>query len=164
MKAQQADSQSDALIADNKLAAVDLSALPEFAELESQEVEVADFDADMPEEATAGIIDADQFYELYLKGAFSGIEIGYNLMAERKGLPVLSSISIQSSEEASARAASDRLYDICLRTPWLSWMVEPANENIQTLIIIGSFAMIKTNSIRTEITQLKQEKGGNEDV
>ena len=56
-----------------------------------------------------------------------------------------------ASDDATARAASDELYDLCLETPWLRFLVEPESKWVKRIIVIGSFAVPKAMAVSAEL-------------
>lgn len=57
--------------------------------------------------------------------------------------PFLKSLAIQHQEEQTARGASDALYDICMETPALHFLIKPGNVWFQRVAAIGAFAVPK---------------------
>jgi hypothetical protein len=81
--------------------------------------------------------------------------------------PYLQSLSIDDSEQAQARGASDALYDICLETPAMHFLIQPGGVWFQRVAAISAFALPKAMGAAAEIRArrakpVKQSPGQNE--
>lgn len=92
-----------------------------------------------------------------------------SMFAAPNMLPVkpfpIRSLPIQDYEVGAAREASDAIYEIACKTPYLSWLVEPGNEWVQRAMVIGAFFMGKLMVIRMELDArsrppVRQDLGG----
>ncbi|KZD05166.1 hypothetical protein AUP40_14185 [Thalassospira xiamenensis] len=69
--------------------------------------------------------------------------------------PYLTSLKIDDSEMDQARAASDALYDICLDTPSMHFLVKPGGVWFQRVAAISAFALPKAMGVVSEIKAKK---------
>lgn len=117
---------------------------PDFAAIEAQFSDFTDEPAGEGDSTPPGTLSKDDFY--------NGLKA---VMSICGALPIppfpLKSLPIQPSEEESARAASDEIYDICAETPWLQFMIKPDGKWVQRAMIIGGFAAVKVTAIRAEM-------------
>lgn len=72
--------------------------------------------------------------------------------------PFLKSLAIQPQEEQTARGASDALYDICMETPALHFLIKPGNVWFQRVAAIGAFAVPKAMGAVAEMKARQDPK------
>lgn len=95
-------------------------------------------------EKPSGLIDQEEFF-----GTFCGLFlIGY--MPKPFPLP-LHSLPIKPEEMASARQASDALYDIISEVHFLRFLLSPQGLWAKRIMAIGAFAVPKAISVMSEI-------------
>ncbi len=76
-----------------------------------------------------------------------------NVALQFKGEEPLQSLTVTPDEEPKARKATDYLYKVAKRSPWLRWMVKPESETFQGIMAIGAFAVPKALAVRDELNQ-----------
>ena len=65
--------------------------------------------------------------------------------------PYFTSLKIEDEETAQARGASDALYDICLETPAMQFLIKPGGVWFQRVAAISAFALPKAMGIKAEM-------------
>ncbi len=88
-----------------------------------------------------GFISRDAFFE--------GFKVAFNVGASIP--PYIKSLAIAKEEEALAREAASKLYDICIETPALHFLVKPGGIWFERVAAIGAFALIKGQAVATEL-------------
>ena len=78
-----------------------------------------------------------------------------NVILIRKGVEPLKSLVIEPDDQA-ARQASDCLYEICLETPWLNFLVNPESKWAARVFIIGGFSFSRFQMVQAEIHERRQ--------
>ncbi|PLW75404.1 hypothetical protein [Cohaesibacter celericrescens] len=117
------------------------SDLPDFDEIEAEYIEPSHMEIDGPDGlGPAGVLTKDQFYM-----AFASVFDFSGLMLQLQSLP------IQAHEQGSARAASDAIYEVAEKSPWLSFLIEPSNEWVQRALVVGTFAFGKAMAVSGEL-------------
>lgn len=91
----------------------------------------------------SGLLSPDDFYQC-VKAMFELPNVF--LPTPIKSLP------IADGEEQQARAATDALYGIALKSPWLRFLLQPGAEWLQPIIAIGTFALGKIAVVRLELS------------
>lgn len=86
-----------------------------------------------PEEIAPAMMTKDQFFDVFR--ALMGLP---NVVLMVKKTEPLDAFKIPA-DDASARAASDALYETCEDVPWLHWMIQPEGKWMQRAFVIGSF-------------------------
>ncbi|WP_417842181.1 hypothetical protein [Terasakiella sp.] len=81
--------------------------------------------------------------------------------------PYFTSLKIDDSEMDQARGASDALYDICLETPAMQFLIKPGGVWFQRVAAISAFALPKAMGVVSEVRAkrakpVKQSPGQNE--
>ncbi|MGD1880017.1 MAG: hypothetical protein ACFB13_21245 [Kiloniellaceae bacterium] len=96
----------------------------------------------------AGFISREVFYD--------GFRVAFNVGANVP--PYLGSLAIGKGEEDAARQAAGVLYDICLETPALHFLVKPGGVWFQRVAAIGAFAVPKGMAVAAELGARKAAK------
>lgn len=94
---------------------------------------------------TGEFISRDVFFE----GFCSAFNIGACIP------PYFQSLKIQNDRD-QARAAADALYDICLETPSMHFMIKPGGVWFQRITAIGAFALPKAMGVAAEMQARKE--------
>lgn len=69
----------------------------------------------------------------------------------------LESLAI-GEDDKKAAAAADVIYDICLETPWMHWMISPQTQTMQRIMVISAFVAPKYRMVKAEIAERKALK------
>ncbi len=82
---------------------------------------------------------------------FVGFCTAFNLTALIP--PYVTSLKIENHEMQQARAASDEMYEICLETPGLHFIIQPGGVWYKRISIIGMFAVPKVMGVAKELRE-----------
>lgn len=86
--------------------------------------------------------------DVFFEGFCSAFNIGACLP------PYLQSLKIENDRD-QARAAADALYDICIETPSMHFLIKPGGVWFQRITAIGAFALPKAMGVAAELQARK---------
>jgi len=107
---------------------------------------------DVPPPAPVDLMNEQEFAEFFLSlFPITGETIG----AMRP--PPLQSL-MRAGDLPAARPASDAIFRICMRTPWMHWLLDKNMNVTRDLVLIGAFGLQLRAAIQAEIAMREPAK------